>query len=97
VPARDPNRPWRHWYGKRWFKARLQHLAKEPLCRRHLRLGQTVAATVVDHIKPHKGDARLFWDRANWQSLCKPCHDRDKQIEENAPPQCDVNGYDGQW
>nr|WP_292832122.1 HNH endonuclease signature motif containing protein [Mesorhizobium sp.] len=19
---------------------------------------------------------RLFWDRSNWQPLCKPCHDR---------------------
>ncbi|MHA6731654.1 hypothetical protein [Devosia sp. A369] len=21
---------------------------------------------VVDHIVPHRGDQRLFWDRANW-------------------------------
>jgi 5-methylcytosine-specific restriction protein A len=31
-------------------------------------------ATDVDHIKPHKGDMTLFWDRTNWQSLCGPCH-----------------------
>jgi 5-methylcytosine-specific restriction protein A len=30
---------------------------------------------VVDHVVPHRGDAILFWDRANWQSMCKPCHD----------------------
>ena len=31
-------------------------------------------ATVVDHIMPHKGDNTLFWDRDNWQSLCKRFH-----------------------
>ncbi|WP_460274261.1 HNH endonuclease signature motif containing protein [Celeribacter sp. ULVN23_4] len=41
-------------------------------------------ATVVDHIIPHKGDDRLFWDKTNWQALCKPCHDRQKQREERA-------------
>ena len=30
----------------------------------------------VDHIIPHRGDQKLFWDRNNWQALCKPCHDR---------------------
>lgn len=39
---------------------------------------------VCDHVKPHRGDERLFWDEANLQTLCKPCHDRDKQREEQA-------------
>jgi 5-methylcytosine-specific restriction protein A len=34
-----------------------------------------VPATVVDHIVPHRGDPVLFWDEANWQGLCKLCHD----------------------
>jgi 5-methylcytosine-specific restriction protein A len=33
-----------------------------------------VVATDVDHIVPHKNDMTLFWDKANWQSLCGPCH-----------------------
>ena len=41
-----------------------------------------MAATVVDHIIPHKGDSDLFWDESNWQSLCKRCHDSFKQKEE---------------
>ena len=49
------------------------------MCQRE---GRVTAATVVDHKIPHKGDQRLFWDPANWQSLCKPHHDRDKQREE---------------
>ena len=39
-------------------------------------------ASVVDHVTPHQGDQRLFWDEANHQSLCKPCHDGDKAREE---------------
>ncbi|MEK4492972.1 HNH endonuclease [Paenibacillus sp. FSL L8-0493] len=37
--------------------------------------GKVEAATVVDHIVPHKGDKELFWQRDNWQALCKACHD----------------------
>jgi len=40
------------------------------------------AAGVVDHIVPHKGDADLFWQRTNWQPLCKPCHDRKTATED---------------
>lgn len=39
-------------------------------------------ANVVDHKIPHRGDQTLFWDRANWQSLCATHHSRDKQREE---------------
>jgi 5-methylcytosine-specific restriction protein A len=37
----------------------------------------------VDHIIPHKGDQRLFWDRDNWQPLCADDHDITKQREEH--------------
>lgn len=30
--------------------------------------------TVVDHIVPHRGDQKLFWDRGNWQPLCEHHH-----------------------
>ena len=33
-------------------------------------------ATVVDHIVPHRGDKKLFWDQSNWQPLCKEHHDK---------------------
>jgi 5-methylcytosine-specific restriction protein A len=38
---------------------------------------------VVDHIIPHKGDMKLFWDTKNWSALCKWHHDSVKQREEN--------------
>ena len=38
-------------------------------------------ATVADHVIPHRGDYNLFWF-GELQSLCAPCHNRDKQNEE---------------
>lgn len=37
---------------------------------------------VCDHIKAHKGDEALFFDPDNLQTLCKRCHDGDKQQQE---------------
>lgn len=61
-------------YGYAWQKARAGYLRNHPLCRRHQEKGQLVAATLVDHIVPHKGDKALFWDKTNWQPLCDSCH-----------------------
>ena len=66
-------------YGYAWQKAREAFLRKHPLCKLHTQLGQVVVATVVDHVEPHKGDMVKFWDSDNWQSLCKHCHDSEKQ------------------
>ena len=66
----------RRGYGARWRKARLSHLHSNPLCVECGRKGFVVGAAVVDHIAPHRGNQELFWDKDNWQSLCKPCHDR---------------------
>lgn len=61
---------------KRWKDTRARVLDSEPLCRICRREGRITEATVVDHIKPHRGDLDLFWDDDNHQPLCKPCHDR---------------------
>jgi len=42
-------------------------------------VGLVRAATVADHIQPHKGNPALFYDPANLQTLCKPHHDSAKQ------------------
>ena len=36
--------------------------------------GRATVAVAVDHVTPHRGDPALFWDVANWQSLCRSCH-----------------------
>lgn len=70
-------------YNSRWRKARDTFLKKRPLCVFCEEQGKAVAATVVDHIKPHNGDQKLFWDQANWQPLCKFHHDSHKKRIEN--------------
>jgi hypothetical protein len=37
------------------------------------------AASLVDHLYPHKGDQTLFWIRTWWVSSCAPCHNGFKQ------------------
>ncbi len=62
-------------YGRKWQSARESFLRQNPLCVDCLKEGRYEPATVVDHVIPHKGDQRLFWDRTNWAALCKPHHD----------------------
>ena len=71
-------------YGYAWQQARLVHLNAHPLCVYCERDDRVTAASVVDHVIPHRGDMTLFWDRNNWQSLCRPCHDIVKKHEESA-------------
>lgn len=63
-------------YTYRWRLASKAFLAEFPLCKHCLALGMVVAAALVDHIVPHRGDKKLFWRRDNWQSLCDDCHNR---------------------
>lgn len=58
-------------YDHRWRVYRKRFLSAHPLCAECGRL-----ATVVDHIKAHKGDQDLFWDTSNHQSLCETCHNK---------------------
>jgi hypothetical protein len=41
------------------------------------------AATVCDHIEPHRGGPEKFW-KGPFQSLCDYHHNRDKQRSESA-------------
>jgi 5-methylcytosine-specific restriction endonuclease McrA len=61
-------------YTYEWQQESKAHLCEHPLCAECHRKGRVTAASLVDHITPHRGDASLFWDRKNWQSLCDPCH-----------------------
>jgi 5-methylcytosine-specific restriction enzyme A len=75
--ALDRQRPSaaRRGYGPRWRRARAAYLARHPLCVPCREAGRLVAATVVDHVAPHRGDPVLFWHEDNWAALCKRCHD----------------------
>ena len=70
-------------YTSAWDKASKAFLAAHPLCAMCQTAGRVTAATVTDHIIPHRGDYDLFWDRANWAPLCGPHHDTEKRITEH--------------
>ena len=89
------SRPWQHLYNGRWRKLRLAHLNAHPLCVMCGQEGRITAASVVDHIKAHKGNEALFWDTGNWQSLCAPHHNSVKQSEERTGKRISARGPDG--
>lgn len=66
-------------YNYTWQKERAAFLLLNPFCIDCSVRDLVVKATIVDHKIPHKENLELFWDRDNWQPLCKPCHDRHKQ------------------
>ena len=39
---------------------------------------------MVDHIRPHRGGERLFFDPLNLQCVSKAYHDSEKQKQERA-------------
>ncbi len=69
-------------YGKRWQAARLEFLEEHPLCEDCLARGRYVRATDVDHVKAHRGDPKLMWDRSNWRALCHSCHSKKTNRED---------------
>ncbi|WP_226782741.1 HNH endonuclease [Oceaniglobus trochenteri] len=84
--SRKERHAWRAWYGTAaWQRLRWSVLvAARFTC---VRCGQVMSDTamlVADHKVAHRGDRALFWDRANLQCMCKPCHDGAKQREETA-------------
>lgn len=77
-------------YDHRWRKAAAAWLRAHPLCVECAKHDVVCAATQVDHVKPHRGDTTLFWDRANWQGLCTPCHSRKTATEDGRWGQADA-------
>lgn len=70
-------RPWAAMYDRPWRRRRAAHLALYPLCSYCQTRGLIEAATVADHVTPHRDDPVLF--KGPLQSLCTPCHSGTKQ------------------
>ena len=72
-------------YGKRWHRRAHNFRRQFPLCGMRPRglapvmsqcfdEGRTTPGFQTDHVVPHRGDLRLFWDElGNWQTLCAAC------------------------
>lgn len=69
-------------YNREWQQKRELYLQDNPLCVSCAKRKMIMPASVVDHIKPHKGDKALFWDQNNWQALCESCHNRKTATED---------------
>ena len=66
---------WRFWCrSPTWKSIRRHRLAEEPQCRQCAIEGRKVAASYVDHVKPHLDQWSLFFQYENTQSLCAHHH-----------------------
>lgn len=65
-------------YDARWRKYREIYLKLHPLCACDdcKKKGLPLPADVVDHIRPHRGSKKLFWDPKNHQAMNSRCHSR---------------------
>jgi len=87
---------WHHLYNTTlWRNIRKRQLEREPLCRYCLARGEVTPAVICDHKVPHRGDTERFYEPSNLQSLCKRCHDSDKQREERGKEPIQPVGLDG--
>jgi len=62
-------------YGYKWRLASKAYLKANPLCAQCEKEGWVRMGVAVDHVQPHRGDMELFWDKSQWQTLCKFHHD----------------------
>lgn len=69
-------------YDRVWQQARREFLQAHPYCMHN---GCGRPATIVHHTIRHKGNPRLFWNRALWLPVCQPCHDGPLQSQERQP------------
>ena len=70
---------YRAWYGtQRWKRRRKGQLRAEPFCVMCRKAGVYTAATVADHVTPHKGDPLAFWTGRLQSLLQSPTMTADK-------------------
>jgi len=69
---------------KKYLDARKKFLQTHKHCAICDRYARKEPATVMDHIRPHRDDADLFWGEDNWQALCKYHHDQKTATEDGA-------------
>jgi 5-methylcytosine-specific restriction endonuclease McrA len=70
------------YHTSRWMRARRAYLRMHPRCVAAVHVASCSGlATVVDHVIPRSRGGST-WNRANWQSLSKPCHDAKTRREQ---------------
>lgn len=77
--------PWRTWYNSgRWRKLRMAVFRRDGFTcvHTHVLLIHKTNQLVAHHKKPHKGNAALFWDINNLETVSKEYHDKILQARE---------------
>lgn len=69
-------------YDSRWDKASASHRRAHPLCEYCGLVDQVTAATLIDHLYPHRQYDGVFWRKEWWVSSCDDCHNGYKQALE---------------
>lgn len=79
--TRDKVQHWRRWYKTAaWQRLRWSVLERDLFtCTMCGRIEANTALLVADHVIPHRGDERMFWDIANIACVCAQCHNSTKQ------------------
>lgn len=79
----DRPRSRKEYHTARWTRESKLFRQKHPLCEMCKAKGIITPAEVVDHIIP-VDICKDFWDKSNWQSLCRKCNiekgNRDKAL-----------------
>ncbi|MGE4163880.1 MAG: HNH endonuclease [Vicinamibacterales bacterium] len=69
-------------YDRRWREYSERFRRANPDCRLCGQQGRKVPCALVDHIEPVSGPSDPgFWDPANHQALCRPCHATKTKVE----------------
>jgi 5-methylcytosine-specific restriction enzyme A len=83
-------------YNAAWDNASRGFKRRHPLCPACEAVGIIACTEVVDHVEPHEGDTRKFWDKTMWQPACRWHHDVVKQVLERMWKRGEV-GLDDLW
>ena len=73
----------KEYKSRRWRDASLQFRKKNALCVLCMNEGRVVKSHCVDHINPVV-EGGSFWDKSNWQAICKSHHSTKTRNELNA-------------
>jgi 5-methylcytosine-specific restriction endonuclease McrA len=85
-PSRRSTTKWHHLYASHAWRKASEAFRASPdgaLCVACKARGIVRASELVDHIRPHNGDLRLFWDRSNWAAMCWSCHSAKSRADEH--------------
>ena len=81
----------------RYKQERDHFMSSNPLCAECRKRGIVILAQELDHIVPVHRAPEKFWTKANWQALCKPCHEAKTRQEKMKREQAKISPEALKW